>query len=423
MSKSIKKLAILGGKPILKTELPQYNTIGKEEIEAAKVVLNSGVLSGFVATSGPQHLGGAHVLALESAFCDFFGTKFAVSMNSATSCLHAALIAAGIEYGDEVIVPPYSMSASATAVIMAGGKPVFVDIEPDNFCIRAELVERAISSRTRAIVAVNLFGQPADLFRLRSIADKNGLTLIEDNAQAPAAKFQTVWTGSIGHMGVFSLNRHKTIQCGEGGVIICEDERFASRLRMVRNHGEAVFPDLGEIERDDVEKRIVGFNYRLTELQAAIALPQLHRLDSLNKVRVDLANCLTKELRQFDFLTPPEVRDNCTHVYYLYPIKFDAKKLGISRSLFMKALSAEGLPISNYARPLYHLPLYGQRGVSADLLNPNNYPVTENLWKNSMMITSICRPPFNEQIVIDFIKAINKICSGVNELKKTQTLH
>ena len=142
-------------------------------------------------------------------------------MNSATSCLHAALIAAGIEYGDEVIVPPYSMSASATAVIMAGGKPVFVDIEPDNFCIRAELVERAISSRTRAIVAVNLFGQPADLFRLRSIADKNGLTLIEDNAQAPAAKFQTVWTGSIGHMGVFSLNSHKTIQCGEGGVIIC----------------------------------------------------------------------------------------------------------------------------------------------------------------------------------------------------------
>jgi perosamine synthetase len=423
MSNSIKKLAILGGKPILSSELPQYNTIGKEEIKAAEVVLKSGVLSGFVATSGPHHLGGKHVLALESAFCDFFGAKFAVSMNSATSCIHAALVAAGIECDDEVIVPPYSMSASATAVIMAGGRPVFVDIEADNFCIQPELVERAISPRTRAIVAVNLFGQPADLLKLRSIADQNGLILIEDNAQAPAAKFETAWTGSVGHMGVFSLNRHKTIQCGEGGVVICEDERFASRLRMVRNHGEAVFPELGENEREEAEKGIVGFNYRLTELQAAIALPQLHRLQSLNKVRVELANRLTEELTSFDFLKPPNIRDKCTHVYYLYPIKFEAKKLGISRSLFMKALSAEGLPISNYARPLYQLPLFGQRGVAPKFLDPYNYPVTENLWKNSMMITSICRPPFDEQIVIDFIKAINKICSDLSELKKIEDLH
>ena len=153
---------------------------------------------------------------MESKFCEKFGTKFAISVNSATSGLHAAVAAAGVEEGDEVIVSPYSMSASATSIVMTGAKPIFVDVESDCFCLNADQVEQAITPNTKAIMAVNIFGQAAELHELRRIADQNNIVLIEDNAQAPAALYKGSFTGTIGHMGVFSLNRHKTMQTGEG---------------------------------------------------------------------------------------------------------------------------------------------------------------------------------------------------------------
>ena len=159
------------------------------------------------------------MLDLERAFCDRFGARFAVSVNSATSGLHAALIAVGVCPGDEVIVPPYTMSASATAVLMCGGVPVFADIEQDKYCISVHEVQRLISSKTKAIVAVNLFGLPADLGGLTLLAKNHGIALIEDNAQAPGAQYCGKWTGIVGDIGVFSLNRHKTMHCGEGGVV------------------------------------------------------------------------------------------------------------------------------------------------------------------------------------------------------------
>ncbi|RPG38427.1 MAG: DegT/DnrJ/EryC1/StrS family aminotransferase, partial [Muricauda sp. TMED12] len=217
MSERISDLALLGGQPMLDQALAPFNTIGEAERRAVEAVLDTGVLSGFVGAPGPDFNGGPAVRELEARWCDRFNCTHAVSVNSATSGLYAAIAAAGVGPGDEVIVPPYTMSATCIAPLVYGGIPVFVDIERDHFCLDPDLVEAAITPKTRAILTVNLFGHPAALGRLRQIADKHGLILIEDNAQAPLAKENGRFTGTIGHIGVFSLNRHKHIQTGEGG--------------------------------------------------------------------------------------------------------------------------------------------------------------------------------------------------------------
>jgi perosamine synthetase len=416
-----KELAILGGSPEFSKDLPQYNTVGKKEIAAAIAVLKTGVLSGFVASPGPAFLGGKRVQELESSFCKKFGSGFAVSVNSATSGLHASLAAVGVGLGDEVIVSPYTMSASATASVMCGAIPIFVDIEPKTFCLNPKLVAEAITENTKAIIAVNIFGQAADLTNLKKLANKHGLTLIEDNAQAPAAKFQGQWTGTIGAMGVFSLNRHKTIQCGEGGVVITNNENLAHRLRMVRNHGESLLPEWRSDKLKVGNEDIIGYNYRLTDLQAAIAIPQFSRIEELNKTRIELAEYLTECLSDIDFLQCVTPRKDSTHVYYLYPILFREDTIGISRDIFVKAMIAEGVPVSNYVRPLYHLPLYRARNGNLDCYNHVNFPVSEKCWKKSMIVTSICRPPLGKKHIDKFITSVKKIESHAGKLRELES--
>ena len=410
-----KELALVGGQPIRSQPHAPYNTIGSDEINSALEVLNSGVLSGYIAAPGEYFLGGEWTKSLEKAFCSKFNKKFAVSVNSATSGLHAALAAAGVKEGDEVIVSPYTMSASATSAVMCGAKPIFVDIEEDFFCLNPELVKEAITPKTKAIMAVNIFGQPADLSSLRKIADDNNLILIEDNAQAPAALFEGKYTGTLGHMGVFSLNRHKTMQTGEGGVVITDSKCLANRLRLVRNHGESVIP---ETEEFDGHEDIIGFNYRLTELQAAIAKPQLERIDELNKHRIYLADYLTQKLAGIEFLTPPAIRPSSSHVYYLYPMKFNSEKLGISRNIFAKAMAAEGMPVSNYVRPLTNLPLFKKKFGEDACYNLENFPIVKKLWEDSMLVTPICRPPLVKTDIDEFVSAILKVANNVKELSE-----
>lgn len=407
--KLIEKLAKFGGNPEFTESLPIYNSIGQEEIDAAVAVMKTGVLSGFVANAKKDFFGGENILALEKAFCDRFGTAYAVSVNSATSGLHAALAAINIGTGDEVIVPPYSMAASATSVVMCGAKPVFVDIEANTFCIDPQKVIQAISPKTKAIMSANLFGLPSDLGILREIANKYNLYLIEDNAQAPAAKFNNKWTGTVGDMGVFSLNRHKTMQCGEGGIVVCNDSALAHKLRMIRNHGEAILQDLSESFWKPGDDWIVGYNYRLTSLQAAIALSQINKLEDLNQARIDLANYLSERLNDIEFLEKAAIRENCTHVYYLYPMLFNSEKAGLSRDVFLEALQAEGAPVANYVSPLYRLPLYKNRFGKENYYLPENFPVVEKIWSEQMIVTSICRPPLTKLHIDKLINAIDKV--------------
>jgi dTDP-4-amino-4,6-dideoxygalactose transaminase len=351
----VTRLAIRGGRPVRSRPFPECNTIGAEEKAAVLEVLESGVLSRFVGVWGPDFLGGPRVRGLEAAWAEYFGAGYAVAMNSATSGLYAAVGAARIGPGDEVIVSPYTMSASAAAAVVYGAVPIFADIDPETFCLDPASVRRCVTPRTRAILAVDLFGHPAAWDELRAIGREHGLVLIEDAAQAPGARLGGRYAGTLGDLGVFSLNYHKTIHCGEGGVVVTDDRDLAERLRLIRNHGEAVVQASGTTDLVN----LVGFNYRMTEIEAAIATEQLKKLESLVVPRVEAAAYLTERLAHFPGIHPPVTRPAVRHGFYVYPLRFDAQAAGMSRRDFAGALRAEGIPVhEGYVEPLYRQPMY-----------------------------------------------------------------
>lgn len=420
-------LALLGGNPVNATPFPPYNTIGAEEKAAVMAVLDSGELSGFVATPNDQFWGGARVRALESAFRERFGSKHAIAVNSATSGLHCAVAAMGVGPGDEVIVPPYTMSASATVILFTGAVPIFADIEDSTFCLDPAAVEAAITPRTRGIMAVNLFGHPARLAELQAIAKRHSLFLVEDNAQAPGALCDGRPAGTIGDAGVFSFNRHKTMQCGEGGIVLTNNDRIAQKVALIRNHGEVVVEQMGV---EDIVNT-AGLNYRMTEMEAAVAGVQFGKLDSLNEARVALANRLTHGLSQFPGITTPAVRENCSHVFYFYVMRYDEAQTGIPRDLFCKAVQAEGIPLrAGYVKPLYLEPLYqrkicfGKSGFpftassrNADISYQRGLcPTTERLQDREIMLTNAIYPPLTDADIDRFVEAVGKVLANRDAL-------
>jgi len=420
-------LALLGGRPIRSEPLPAYNTIGPEEKQAVMEVLDGGELSGFVAAPGKHFRGGQRVRRLEQAFCERFGVAHAIGVNSATSGLHCAASATGIGPGDEVIVPPYTMSATATVILMCGAVPVFVDIEPRTFCLDPEKVEAAITPQTRGIMAVNLFGHPAALDPLMAIAKRHGLFVIEDNAQAPDADYHGRKTGTIGHASVFSFNRHKTMQCGEGGVVLTNDDAIAEKVALFRNHGEVVVEAMGITDIVNT----AGLNYRMTEMMAAVACCQFEKLATLNAQRIALADRLTAGLAEIPGITPPETAPDCSHVYYVYVMKYDAEATGLPRELFVEAVQAEGFQLhGGYVKPIYLEPLY-QRKIchGADgypfTANPRNdslsyargiCPVTERLQDSELMLTNIIYPPLTNHEMDEFVAACREVIAGRDAL-------
>ena len=318
-----KKLALCGGKKVLDRDLKPYKTIGKKEKRIIAKVMDSGKLSGFVGAWCDDFYGGRMVRELEDRWKEVFNCRYAVSVNSNTSGLIAALGAIGLSPGDEVIVPPMTMSATVMTPLIYGGIPVFVDIEPDYYCLDVKKVENAINEKTKAIVAVNLFGHPADLKKLRRLADQNNIYLIEDAAQCPLATDNGKYAGTFGHIGVFSLNYHKHFHTGEGGICCTDDEELSLKMQAIRNHGENI------VEKLNIKNPInfVGFNFRMTELSAAIGIEQLKRINEFVDNRENIANKLTNKLSNLDGLTPPLVRKDCRHVYYVWACKIDSKKL------------------------------------------------------------------------------------------------
>jgi len=425
------KLALLGGKPVLKKPLVYFKYgMGKEEIAAATKVVKSGILSGFVGRAGDNFLGGKYVKELEKAYCKKFKVKHAVSFNSATTALHAAIASLGIGPGDEVIVPPMTMTATATVILQNNAIPIFADIDEDTFCLDPKSVEEKISDRTRAIMPVNLHGQAADLDGIMKIAKKYNLKVIEDNAQSPGAKVGNKFAGTVGDIGVFSLNFHKVIHCGEGGVLVTNNDKLAFHAQLVRNHGEIVLDDL-----KDYDTVLIGTNYRLTELQAAIAVEQLKKLDFLNNWRVKLADYLTKKLKKFKALTSVQIRKNYTHVYYTYPIKFNEKIAGITRKTFARAMKAEGFSLGegSVKKPLYMLPVYQRQtvykeGVRCPFDCPyygkeikyekGLCPVDERMEEKELLISIICTWPLTKKHIDLFIEAIEKVFDNIGELKE-----
>jgi dTDP-4-amino-4,6-dideoxygalactose transaminase len=364
------KLALLGGKPVWKGPFPPYITIGSEEKKAVLRVMDRGILSDFVGSNCPEFYGGPEVQSFEKEWARYFGARYAVSMNSATSCLYSAVGAIGISPGDEVITTPYTMSATASAILVYQGLPVFADIDPGTFTLDPRSVATRITPRTKAIIVTHLFGHPADMEGILAVARRHRLRVIEDAAQSPGALYHGRQSGTLSDIGVFSLNCHKVIQTGEGGLCTTDDPDYRLRLQLIRNHGEAV---VGEGLKVKSLVNLLGWNYRLTEPLAAIGREQLKRLKGFNRRRWQLADRLSARLRQLPGLNPPLVRPRCTHAYYVYAVNVDPRAFrGISRDLLARALQAEGIPCSaGYLKPLYMLPVY-QKKI---LFGKNGYPL------------------------------------------------
>lgn len=422
-------MAINGGKSVLKKPWPAVYNIGRKEIFAVNKLLKRGPLSDFIGAKGDYFLGGKNVKKLENLFCKKFGVKYAVSFNSATTALHAAVVALGIGPGDEVVVSPYTMCATASAILMNGAVPVFADIDEKTFCIDPKSVRKCITPRTKAIMVVNIFGGPADFDGLLKIAKEFKLKIIEDNAQAPGAKYKSRYTGTIGDIGVFSFNVHKMIQSGEGGVLVTNNPDYALRAQMCRNHGE-VYADQNV---DYSLGPIIGSNYRMTEIEAVIAYEQLKKLDFLNKKRIELAKYLTKQLSGIEGMELPYISKDCTHVFYGYPIKINVKKLGIDRNTFVRAIMAEGFVMSSgYQKPLYLLKIYQEKKVFNQTHFPfegSHYsgktdyskgicPVVERMYEKEVIVNSVCQHPRTKKDVNLFVKAVKKILANKSELIK-----
>jgi perosamine synthetase len=427
------KLALLGGEPVRRHLFPAHNTIGPEEKRAALQVLDSGNLSQFLGSWSDDFNGGPKVQEFERAWAAHTQTTFAYSVNSNTSGLFAAIGACNIGPGDEVIVSPYTMSASAIAPVVYGAVPVFADIDPRTFCLDPASIEARISDRTKAILVVHIFGHPADMDAINALARRFNLSVIEDCAQAPASYYKGKSVGSLGDLGVFSLNYHKHIHTGEGGLVTTNRDDLAEKISLIRNHGEQVVEEKGS--QDLVNT--FGFNYRLTELQAAIGIEQLKKLPRLIEIRRHNSQFLNDSLSQFDGISSPYVAEDCVHSYYTQAFRYDPEIVGVSRDIFLKALRAE-LPSSygrekdsligaGYARPLYLQPIY-QKRIGQCAFNCPRYegrvsyqaglcPVAEQMHFSELFTLEYNRPGMTKADLQDVVDGFAKVYGHRQQLR------
>ncbi|MEM7071790.1 MAG: DegT/DnrJ/EryC1/StrS family aminotransferase, partial [Pseudomonadota bacterium] len=324
------KLALFGGEKTIKKPFKAYSSIGQREKQLVAQVMDKGCISAFYGSWNDQFLGGEYVKRFEEEIKKCWQCKYAVTVNSNTSGLDISLAAIGVSPGDEIIVSPWTMSATAIAPLRWGAIPKFVDIEKETFALDPQKVIEAITTKTKAIFVTNIFGQVPYLHQLKQIAETHNLYLLEDNAQAPMAHEFGKYCGTIGDIGILSFNYHKHIHTGEGGCCLTNDPVLAQRLQMLRNHAEAVVEDA---KIQDITN-LIGGNYRMTELQAAIGIAQLENIDKHIDKRIEIAEFLSEITKDLNGIKPPILRKNCKNVYYCWGAIIDENKLGVSRDIF-----------------------------------------------------------------------------------------
>tara|TARA_B100000073_G_C23715997_1_gene565947 strand:+ start:21 stop:1301 length:1281 start_codon:yes stop_codon:yes gene_type:complete len=422
------KLAIFGGPKSFNDSIKTYNTIGKEELRAAIKVVKSGKLSSFLGEPSDEFFGGKYVRQFEKNLSKYFKVKYAITVNSWSSGLSCAVGALDLNPGDEVILPTMTMCACASAILQWNLVPVFADVDPNTFNICSKSIEKKITNKTRAIMAVDYFGRPADMKKIIFLAKKYNLKTISDTAQAIGAKYHGKYAGTLADIGGFSLNYHKTIHTGEGGILVTNNPKLALRLQLIRNHAEAVVKKF----RINKISGLIGRNYRLGEIEAAIGIEQLKKLKYLVKEKQNWANQLIKGLSHLDGLSLPIVPKEMTHSYYAFPMKVNTKKLKVSKNKILNALRAEGVPwISGELTLIHKLPIfqkkiaYGNKNFPwriGKIYNPINYklkstcPVAEEILHKNYINIPISLLNFNKTKINKVIKAFNKVWSSLDKL-------
>lgn len=315
--------------------------IDEEEIQAVIKVMKTGILTNGLGT-------GPNVLEFEKSYAKFAGVKHAIAVNTGTAALHAALMAAGVKVGDEVILPSFTFVATAEAVVLAGGKPVFADIDPETYCLSLTAIQKAITKKTRAVIPVDLYGLPADTKSIREITAKHEITIVEDCAQSHGATCEGKPAGAFADLACWSLYAAKNIGTGEGGMITTDNDELAEKIKMIRSHGEKI----------KYQSQMLGTNYRMTEIQAAIGVVQLSKLPRFFTKRSQNAAHLTQKLADNPKLKLPPNLENRTPSWYLYTVRIknvtQEKRNSIINAMHAKGIGAEVY----YPIPINHMPYY-----------------------------------------------------------------
>jgi dTDP-4-amino-4,6-dideoxygalactose transaminase len=359
--------------------------IENEEINAVVDVLKSGMIA-----QGPK------TKELEDAFAKLSGTKYAVAFSNGTTAIHSAIVALGIEQGDEVITVPFTFVGTANPVLMEGGKVVFVDISEDDFCIDPNKIEEKITEKTKAIIPVDLFGQVYRYDEVKKIADKHSLKILEDACQAVGAKYRDRVAGSLGDVGAFSLYATKNITTGEGGILTTDSDEIARKVKMYRHHGQD--------EATRYEYLEIGHNYRMTDVLAAIGVEQMKKLERITKVRVRNAKLYDEGLSEIEGVITPKVRKGNTHVYHQYTIRI-TEEYGHTREELMTFLMENEIGCGIY----YPKPLHLHEHFRKMGYKEGDFPVSEKLAKE---VLSLPVNPFvteeDVEMIVDKIRGFSK---------------
>ena len=319
--------------------------IGEEEVEAVVKVMRNGPLTNALG-AGPK------VTQFEKKFAEFAGVKHAVAMNTGTAALHSAIVAAGVKKGDEVILPSFTFVATAEAVVMAGGKPIFVDIDSETYHLSLDEIEKNVTKKTKAILPVDLYGLSVDIKPLRKIAAKYDSAIVEDAAQAHGATYEGRPAGVFADAACWSFYASKNMTTGEGGVVTTDSDEIAETLRFIRTHGE----------KAKYASIMLGYNYRMSEIQAAIGLVQLEKLPAFVAKRRENAKRLTNLLAASDKLKLPEESEERQHSWYLYTVRLqngtENERNNIVEELRRKDIGAE----TYYINPVHLMPYYRSFG-------------------------------------------------------------
>jgi perosamine synthetase len=334
--------------------------LGREELEAVREVFESGML-----------VQGEKVKLFEEKFAEYIGVQHAVAVANGTMALDVALKTLGLGSGDEVVTSAFSFIASSNCVLYQGAKPVFADIDRRSFNFDPLDVAEKITAKTKAIIPVHLFGQPADMDGLNEIAKDNGIAVVEDAAQSHGAEYKGRKTGSLGDVGCFSFYATKNMTTCEGGMITTNDSELAKRARLLRDHGQT----------EKYRHIILGYNYRMTEASAAVGLVQLRKLDRLNRRRNENASLLTKGIAKISGLTPPHTNDDVRHVFYQYVIRVE-EDYPLKRNKLAGHLREEGIGVAvHYPTPIYKQPLYKELGYKKTIC-----PIAEEACKRILSL-------------------------------------
>jgi perosamine synthetase len=392
----MERLAIDGGLPVRKSLLPYgRQSIDPADIESVVAVLRSDWL-----TTGPR------VAEFEAAFASLVGAKHAVAVSNGTAALHAAVFAAEIGGSDEVVTTPMTFAASANCVRYQGGNVVFADVQPDTLNIDPAEIERRITPRTKAIVAVDFSGQPVDIVEIDRIAAKHSLIVIEDAAHALGATYDGRRVGSLSHMSTFSLHPVKHMTTGEGGVITTDDDRLARRLCLFRNHG--ITSDHRDRESRGswlYEMVELGYNYRLTDIQCALGMSQMTKLAGWLARRREIARAYNRSFAEVPEIECPVVREDRDSAWHLYVIKLNLARLTVGRDEIFRALRAENIGVNVHYIPVPWHPYYQGLGYAK-----GQWPVAEAAYERLLSLP--VWPGMTDADIFDTVRAVSKVIAA-----------